>query len=199
MADVLLILSDIVVAIAEYSLDVDPTHNTFENGLTWLFVLQILRNVKLIRALRLIQIYKHIRAANSHKWGLYSVRAQRTKRGIEIVWSNVALEAGVSSEVDTTLIAGEDASHVNRAAKKMEGEQKIRKNYGPLIIGIDPESPDEPVTVHERYEHINVLKRQSNFCFKVPAHSPDSPPTFAGFLQFDPMKKDVRCDYVLDL
>ena len=48
LADVLLILSDIVVAIAEYSLDVDPTHNTFEDGLTWLFVYKYC-NVKLIR------------------------------------------------------------------------------------------------------------------------------------------------------
>ena len=105
-------------------MDVDPTHNAFEDGLTWLFILQILRNVKLIRALRLIQIYKHIRAANSHKWGLYSVRAQRTKRGIEIVWSNVALEAGASSEVDTTLIAGEDASRVNSTAQKKKVKQQ---------------------------------------------------------------------------
>jgi hypothetical protein len=72
-----------------------------------------------------------------------------------------------------------------------------RTEFGPLLINHDPDSPREPATPLDKYTHTRYLQRQSPYCFKVPVHSPESPPQFVGFLQFDAMKQNVRDLWVL--
>jgi hypothetical protein len=195
--DVLLTVCDVTVHIVEYSLHVEFGEDDLRGGWNWLFVLQLLRNLRVLRAVRLVQVWRAIWAAKRHTWGLHSVHMTRTDRGIEVQWSNVLLKAGASVE-DASLEAPSSGGRHSRGRQGGDAGGRVH-TFGPLLIGVDPASPFAPASILDKFEHIQLLKRQSDFCFKLPAHSLEAPPQFVGYLQFDPMKKDVRDAWISDI